>query len=389
MKRITTSQFIERSTAVHGGKYDYTNTTYVNTYGHVDILCPTHGAFSQVAKFHMRGSGCRLCTDDATRLRLTMTTETFISKSQKMHDNKYDYSNTVLVSYHEKLSICCDLHGEFKQTPWLHLRGSGCPMCGHEATGVKNSHTASEFISLGKKKHGECVDYSKVEYVHCNTPVTLICPQHGEFEQTPLAHLRGEAGGCVACWKDRCTSNTAEFITKSQLVHGDKYDYSKAHYTASSERVSIICPKHGTFEQLATSHLSGCGCIKCTKVGGYNFDRLSTDSDLIGVMGHLYVVKMQNDEETFIKVGITRSLVSRRVAELSSSPYNATVLCTAKLLLLNAFIVEQNTINIHTSYRPTTRFSGHTECLTLSDIELADLCDTVPKLTDDMDFTLV
>ena len=57
---------------------------------------------------------------------------------------------------------------------------------------------------------------------------------------------------------------TEGFIEKAKYVHGDKYDYSMSKYTNSREKVKIICPKHGIFEQIASNHFSGKGCKKCS-----------------------------------------------------------------------------------------------------------------------------
>ena len=54
-----------------------------------------------------------------------------------------------------------------------------------------------------------------------------------------------------------------EFIEKAREIHGDKYDYSKVEYINSKTKVCIICPKHGEFWQVPTSHLMGVGCPKC------------------------------------------------------------------------------------------------------------------------------
>lgn len=54
-----------------------------------------------------------------------------------------------------------------------------------------------------------------------------------------------------------------EFIAKAHAVHGDKYDYSQAVFTGSANKVTIICPEHGPFQQRANSHLQGNGCKKC------------------------------------------------------------------------------------------------------------------------------
>jgi hypothetical protein len=39
--------------------------------------------------------------------------------------------------------------------------------------------------------HNNKYDYSKVEYINTNSKVKIICPIHGEFEQTPHNHLTG------------------------------------------------------------------------------------------------------------------------------------------------------------------------------------------------------
>ena len=61
---------------------------------------------------------------------------------------------------------------------------------------MKKSNT-EEFIKKAKKVHGNKYDYSKVNYVGNKIEVTIICPEHGEFEQTPKGHLRGQ--GCPKC----------------------------------------------------------------------------------------------------------------------------------------------------------------------------------------------
>jgi len=57
---------------------------------------------------------------------------------------------------------------------------------------------------------------------------------------------------------------TEEFIMEAKLKHpGDVYDYSKVNYTGKDKPVTIICIKHGDFEQIAKVHLHGSGCDAC------------------------------------------------------------------------------------------------------------------------------
>lgn len=55
----------------------------------------------------------------------------------------------------------------------------------------------------------------------------------------------------------------AKFLKKAKNKHGDKYDYSKVKYIKSSEKIEIICKKHGVFLQEPRLHTQGFGCRKC------------------------------------------------------------------------------------------------------------------------------
>jgi hypothetical protein len=61
-QRLTTEIFIERSRLVHGDKYIYNKTNYINRYTKVIITCPRHGDFKQQPANHWNGCGCRKCT---------------------------------------------------------------------------------------------------------------------------------------------------------------------------------------------------------------------------------------------------------------------------------------------------------------------------------------
>ena len=54
-----------------------------------------------------------------------------------------------------------------------------------------------------------------------------------------------------------------DFISKASQIHNGFYDYSKAHYSGNKLNISIICPTHGIFDQLAGNHLAGHGCQEC------------------------------------------------------------------------------------------------------------------------------
>jgi len=185
--------------------------------------------------------------------------KTFIEKARNVHGNKYDYSNVEYENYNTKICIICPEHGEFWQTPSNHLKGCGCPKCGKELQNKLETKTTKNFILEAQSIHGNKYDYSKVEYINSLKKVCIICPEHGEFWQTPSSHLQG--CGCKKCAGFGIT--TDEWIKKAKKVHGDKYDYSKVNYKGAEKKVCIICSEHGEFWQLPNNHLKGRGCPNC------------------------------------------------------------------------------------------------------------------------------
>lgn len=136
--------------------------------------------------------------------------------------------------------------------------------------------TTELFVYRSKKIHGDKYDYSPTVYKRCKEKVKMICKKHGLFEQLPTSHLRGY--GCAKCGHDGTRSNIDKFITKARSVHGDKYDYSLAIYGCCTEKVKIICKKHGVFEQLPNSHLGGHGCARCGQSITVAVRKLNTDN---------------------------------------------------------------------------------------------------------------
>jgi len=159
-----------------------------------------------------------------------------------------------------KVDIICKVHGIFSQTPKLHLNGAGCPKCGRARTIKGVSKTTDYFKEKALLVHGDLYDYSKSVYIGAQKMITIICKDHGEFEQCPNAHTNG--AGCPKC-TGTCKLTTETFIEHAQKIHGDLYDYSKVDYVGAHKRVTIICKTHGEFRQNHVSHGSGSGCPKC------------------------------------------------------------------------------------------------------------------------------
>jgi very-short-patch-repair endonuclease len=117
------------------------------------------------------------------------------------------------------------------------------------------------FITKARLIHGDRYDYSKVEYTNAKAKITIICKQHGEFQQTPCNHL--SKYNCNKC-ANNAKLTTEQFIEKAIQVHGDKYDYSKVDYKNTDDKIIIVCKEHGDFLQIPDFHINRkTGCSKC------------------------------------------------------------------------------------------------------------------------------
>lgn len=241
--------------------------------------------------------------------------EKFINKCVIKFGDKFTYSD--YIDSKTKINIFCNEHNEyFSQVPSEHLRGKkGCKYCQqsninkdvNKKETYKNENKLYDnkiFIDKAKIKHGDKYDYSKVNYEKSNKKVVIICPIHGEFEQLPYSHLRGK--GCNKCGKingkNKLTHNILDFINKSKLKHGDKYNYSLVDYKNSQTPVDIICDKHGIFKQLPYDHISGHGCNKCTSsVSKHELDinKFLNDSNLNTITSSFSIIS-PNQLDIFI-----------------------------------------------------------------------------------------
>lgn len=116
-------------------------------------------------------------------------------------------------------------------------------------------------------KHNFKYNYDKVEYINAHIKVCITCNEHGDFWQSPNTHVRGGIG-CLFCINNdknkKYSLGIKEFINKSNIIFNNKYNYDKAIYINNRKKICIICPEHGEFWQVPSSHLKGYeGCKKC------------------------------------------------------------------------------------------------------------------------------
>lgn len=166
----------------------------------------------------------QLAGEDPRWTSRAMTTEQYIAKVQAVHGDRYGYELTEYRGSEIKVKIWCKIHGPFEQRPFTHMGGSGCQECAKEkvkASARRRGYTTEEFIGKAIEIHGSTYGYEKVEYKNNETPVTIVCKEHGEFEQQPRSHLGGR--GCNAC--RNMTTNDVVYIYRADgfYHHGPVY----------------------------------------------------------------------------------------------------------------------------------------------------------------------
>jgi very-short-patch-repair endonuclease len=220
--------FIEKAIKKHGNIYDYSKVNYINSTTEVCIICPEHGEFLQTPQHHLRGCICPKC-----RKNYKMSLNEFIDKAKKVHNSKYDYSKTNYINSMTKVCIICPEHGEFWQTPGNHLQGQRCPKCDGSY-----KFSITEFIQNAKKIHGNKYDYSKVNYINCDIKVCIICPEHGEFWQTPYLHTHG--CGCPLCKESKLEREVRTLLLSNNI----QFECQKSFTWLGRQRLDFYLPDY-------------------------------------------------------------------------------------------------------------------------------------------------
>lgn len=127
-----------------------------------------------------------------------MSLAEFVQRASIKHNNQYNYQKVIYTNAHTKVIITCPIHGDWEQKPLVHLaNGCGCPACGNIMKGIKKKEAAyKKFLLFANKKHNNKYRYIDESFNGITDKMTIICPTHGSFQQSPDVHKRA---GCQRC----------------------------------------------------------------------------------------------------------------------------------------------------------------------------------------------
>ena len=209
----TTETFIKKAKKVHKDKYDYSYVVYSGSKNKVKILCKKHNfIFEQSPAMHLQGNNCPKCGGNKFKL----TTKEFIEKAIDIHGNRYDYSLTEYIDWHEKIKIICKEHGIFESSASGHIHDkNGCPECMKQFLHDKFASSKEDFMKKAHIVHEYKYDYSLVEYKNYHTNIEIICNIHGIFVQEVGNHLSGK--GCPKCKSSLGEKRIREFLQENNI----------------------------------------------------------------------------------------------------------------------------------------------------------------------------
>lgn len=217
MRKLTAQEFIEKAKKIHGDAYDYSKVNYIDNKTSVTIICKKHGEFQQKPSDHLSGCGCKKCAKEKAHNRFAMTTDEFIKRAKKVHNNDYDYSKVKYVNANTKVIIHCNkCNNDFEQKPVKHLLSQGCPYCCGEKISKIKIMPKEEFVEKAKAIHGDKYNYSKAVYKGYKAPLLIHCNTcHSDFYQSPEGHLHDE--GCPKCRISHLENEIKQFLIDNKI----------------------------------------------------------------------------------------------------------------------------------------------------------------------------
>lgn len=300
--------------------------------------------------------------------------EEVIARFNKIHNFKYDYSNTVFRITTDSVIITCKEHGDWITTVKYHLRGSGCPVCAQIERNKKQATPFIIFVKEAKEKFKNAFIYHEDTYISKRKKTKITCKKHNiDFFQSPHHHLSGIGKGCPECRKENIINKlkennlkytTEQIIQESKEIWGeDRWDYSKFVYKGKQSKSTFICNNCETeFKQLVFVHLDkNNGCPNCqTKHGWKRTDWINYCNSINCKYPIVYIMSCKQENEEFIKIGFS-SKVERRLRDI---PYETNLLNSIIGKPGAVYDLEHKLHRIFKQYRyqPQNNFKGETEC---------------------------
>ncbi len=286
-KLTTATKFINESNLKHLNIYDYSKVNYESATTNVIIICKIHGEFNITPNKHLSGIGCKICSKENQIKKLIYPYDKWLEEVKLKHNNIYNYSKVDWKGTDKNVIIICKIHGEFSIRALDH-REKGCFSCFNDNKKIEHNKLLTEnFIKKHKEKHGDNIYNYNITFINNDNKVNIICNIHGPYSSNSI-----NLAGCKKCSSNTVHNNLIQnnsknnFKIKANIVHNNKYDYSKVNYINAKTKIEIICNIHGSFFMTPNNHLNKKGCKKCGIISAANKKRYTKEE----IINKLYTI---------------------------------------------------------------------------------------------------
>lgn len=233
---------------------------YINANTKIEHLCLIHNELWETTPSRaLQGVGCNKCKKEKFRDSRIKTHEQYVEEVLNINPlieviEEYVDAKTPIKHY-------CFIHDVYWDTcPNNILKRCGCPECGKEKIGLKNSKTYEQYVQeFNLKNRNIQLDG---EYKNSSTPTMYKCLiDNHKWKARPIDILRGQ--GCPMC-ASNIKKTTEKYIQELRQINND-IDVLE-EYTNINTPILHLCKIHNVkWKSSPRSVLQGCGCPECGK----------------------------------------------------------------------------------------------------------------------------
>ena len=224
---------------------------------------------------------------------------------------------------------------------------------------------SNKFLQKALAKFSDHFEYFLMDYKGGNTPIEVICKEHGNFWVKPNNHLRFN-GGCVECAKKSQSAKVSYSIEHWTKLLAEKTTTVKIKYyeeVRGSSKLTIDCEYHGESETTFHNMIKHKHACKYCAYHENSWSHRTKRVDTGGKVYHVYFPPLK-----LWKIGVTHSTLGRRFPSNKYPPFEVVWSITLPTLKA-AYALELELFRQHKTlrYRGTDKpiLGGSTELLYL------------------------
>ena len=143
-------EWIEICNNTHNNKYDYSLSNYINGKSKVDIICPTHGKFTQRAFSHKNGSGCKKCNKSIGEGIISeILSENKIKFEEQKNFNNLKFKNKLYFDFYlPEYNLCIEFDGLQHSKSYYFFGGEEALINRIKRDKIKNQYCLDNNIKL-------------------------------------------------------------------------------------------------------------------------------------------------------------------------------------------------------------------------------------------------